>query len=82
MYKRQGDEFAVFLPQTDRGVLERALQELEDRKEAYNATNATRLSFAAGHAFFKKGTDNTLSDVIKRADSRLYARKRAMKKLL
>ncbi len=82
LYRYGGDEFAVFLPQTDRGVLERALQELEDRKEAYNATNATRLSFAAGHAFFKKGTDNTLSDVIKRADSRLYARKRAMKKLL
>ncbi|MCD7984860.1 MAG: diguanylate cyclase [Desulfovibrio sp.] len=82
LYRYGGDEFAVFLPQTDRGVLERALQELEDRKEAYNAANATRLSFAAGHAFFKKGMDNTLSDVIKRADSRLYARKRAMKKLL
>ncbi len=82
LYRYGGDEFAVFLPETNRSVLERALQELEDRKEAYNAANATRLSFAAGHAFFKKDTDQTLSDVIKRADSRLYARKRAMKKLL
>ncbi len=82
LYRYGGDEFAVFLPDADNGVLERALRELEDRKEAYNTANTTRLSFAAGYAFFKKGQDHTLSDLIKRADSRLYARKRAMKQLL
>lgn len=71
LYRYGGDEFAVFLPDADNGILERALRELEDRKEAYNMANTTRLSFAAGHAFFKKGQDHTLSDLIKRADSRL-----------
>ena len=70
LYRYGGDEFAVFLPDADNGILERALRDLEDRKEAYNMANTTRLSFAAGHAFFKKGQDHTLSDLIKRADTR------------
>lgn len=82
LYRYGGDEFAVFLLNTEPALLKRALQELEDRKEAYNTAHATRLSFAVGHAFFKKESDRTLSGMIKRADSRLYARKRAMKKLL
>lgn len=82
LYRYGGDEFAVFLLNSEPALLERALQELEDRKEAYNAAHTARLSFAAGHAFFKKDSERNLSEMIKRADSRLYARKRAMKKLL
>lgn len=82
LYRYGGDEFAVFLRDADAGVLRQALQELEDRKEAYNVANTIWLSFAVGYSFFKKEKDTNLSDVIKRADSRLYARKKAMKQLL
>lgn len=82
LYRYGGDEFAVFVLNADHALLDQALQELEDRKEAYNTAHTTRLSFAAGRAFFKKDSDRNLSEMIKRADSRLYARKRAMKKLL
>lgn len=82
LYRYGGDEFAVFLRDANAGVLRQALQELEDRKEAYNVANTIWLSFAVGYSFFKKEKDTNLSDVIKRADSRLYARKKAMKQLL
>ena len=57
LYRYGGDEFAVFLPDADNGILERALRDLEDRKEAYNMetynTNTTA-SVLRRARFFKK----------------------------
>jgi diguanylate cyclase (GGDEF)-like protein len=76
-----GDEFAVVLPHTDRGgaaaVAERILERVNQLTIPTDEEGAIRCSVSIGIADYRAG--ETATDLIRRADERLYEAKRAGK---
>ncbi len=77
VFRIGGDEFAVFLENTDFWVRERIMQQFDSRMEE-NAANGG-VVVAGGIADFIKGKDTSCMDVFERADQQMYLRKRELK---
>ncbi|GBF35308.1 adenylate/guanylate cyclase [Desulfocucumis palustris] len=70
-----GDEFAVLLPRSGPGVVERAIQRLRDELAGYNEQNpdlllSISIGFATG-----KGEKVNMGDLFKEADNNMYREK-------
>jgi diguanylate cyclase (GGDEF)-like protein len=78
-----GDEFAIVLPHTDLGgacaVAERILQKVHALSIPTDEEGAIQCSISIGVADFDVNDGSTVTDLIRRADERLYAAKRAGK---
>jgi diguanylate cyclase (GGDEF)-like protein len=78
-----GDEFAIVLPHTDLGgacaVAERILQKVNALSIPTDEEGAIRCSISIGVADFDVNDGSNVTDLIRRADERLYAAKRAGK---
>ena len=73
-----GDEFAVLLPNTDKAAEENALERVNRLLKEHNATHqGTPLQVSFGASTAVKFVP--LADVLKEADSRMYAEKQARK---
>ena len=81
VFRVGGDEFVVVLENSD-------YEQLDDLKEAFeqelrgmqdNREPWARISAAAGYALFDPGLDADMESIFKRADRRMYERKKAMK---
>ena len=81
VFRIGGDEFVVVLENSD-------YEQLDDLKEAFeqelrgmqnNQEPWARISAAAGYALFDPSLDADMESVFKRADQRMYERKKAMK---
>ena len=77
VFRIGGDEFAVFLENTDYWVRERIMHQFDTRMEENAATGG--LVIAAGISDFVKGKDTSCIEVFERADQQMYLRKRKMK---
>jgi diguanylate cyclase (GGDEF)-like protein len=75
-----GDEFAIVLPHTDLGgacaVAERILQKVNALSIPTDEEGSIRCSISIGVADFDVNDGSTVTDLIRRADERLYAAKR------
>ena len=77
VFRIGGDEFAVFLENTDFWVRERIMQQFASRMEE-NAANGG-VVVAAGISDFIKEKDTSCIEVFERADQQMYLRKRELK---
>lgn len=77
VFRIGGDEFAVFLENTDYWVRERIMRQFDTRMEENAATGG--LVIAAGISDFVKGKDTSCIEVFERADQQMYLRKRELK---
>lgn len=82
-YRTGGDEFAVILRGSDAYKGQELLKALDDRTASYDAnpakTTQGHLTIAAGMAAYTPPGDTSFDDVMRRADSAMYERKREMK---
>jgi len=75
-----GDEFAILLPLTDAADMSECLQRINETLAAYRTLhNAPTLNLSLGGATAIEG-NQPLSDILRRADERMYEEKRARKK--
>ena len=77
VFRIGGDEFAVFLENTDYWVRERIMQQFDTRMEENAEIGG--LVIAAGISDFIKGKDTSCIEVFERADHQMYLRKRELK---
>lgn len=77
VFRIGGDEFAVFLENTDYWARERIMKQFDARMEE-NAANGGPV-IAAGISEFTWGKDTSCMEVFERADQRMYLRKRELK---
>lgn len=77
VFRVGGDEFAVFLENTDYWVRERIMQQFDSRMVENAASGG--LVVAGGIADYIKGKDTSCMDVFERADQQMYLRKRELK---
>lgn len=78
-YRIGGDEFATLLPHADRQTLQEAMRALRDKGKAIRVAGFPLL-FAHGLAVFDPARDTDLHSTLTRADSRMYALKRAQQR--
>jgi len=80
LYRIGGDEFASLIIGKDEIELERVMDDL--RTENRPVYEDYPFSCACGVAFFIKGIDRTMRDVLKRADDAMYEEKKRQKSLI
>ena len=83
VFRIGGDEFVVILKNADFERIETLCSEFNQRLEQF-ATDTSlqpweRISAAFGYALFDSKADHCAEDVFKRADQKMYERKKAMK---
>ncbi len=78
VFRIGGDEFAVFLENSDYLSRERIMQQFDFRMEKNAAGGG--LVVAAGISDFIRGKDTSCMDVFERADQQMYLCKRELKK--
>lgn len=82
-YRIGGDEFATIIQGKTLQEVEDAIATLRQKQDAYNYVSQGApfvMSIAIGHDYYIKGQDMTLISVIKRADTKMYAEKKAQKR--
>ena len=81
-YRVGGDEFAVVIhPKYSEDQIKDRLSALENAQNEYNATSETiQMHMAYGYAKFDPKIDRSLEAVGTRADARMYAHKKILKK--
>lgn len=83
VFRIGGDEFVVLLRNNDYDKIEALQQESNDRLAELQANDSLqpweKLSAAFGYALFDPSLDQSADDVFKRADQKMYERKKAMK---
>lgn len=82
VYRVGGDEFAVFLQGADYDNSGMLLAQLENKvltARAIPTSQEGKADFAYGISYYDPENDMSVSDVIKRADIEMYAKKNAMK---
>jgi len=74
-----GDEFCVLLPSVDDADAASPLERLQHRVDSFNAESARpyELSFSAGMVTFDAERHANVDDLLRDADERMYAEKRA-----
>jgi GGDEF domain-containing protein len=78
-----GDEFVVLLRNEDYRNREELLAEFDRRAGEIDASTSNpweRVDMARGMAQFHPGEDSSVEDVLRRADSRMYADKRTSRR--
>ena len=75
-YRIGGDEFAAVSENEDLNNIQKLEKDLREKIK----TKANGISAAIGVAIFDPKTDNNFEDTFKRADSKMYQNKKAMKK--
>lgn len=79
VYRTGGDEFVIFLINQSEQAILRGIRRLEQALEEYNLTHTISLGIAVGWDRFRFGTGDTVSELISRADRRMYEDKRSFK---
>lgn len=81
VFRIGGDEFVVVLANHDYENLDVLKEQFEDelRKRQESKDPWDKISAAAGYALFDPATDTNMESVFKRADQRMYERKKQMK---
>jgi len=79
LYRIGGDEFASIIVDRDEAEIDRVMNALKMEKRM--AYKTQQFSCACGAATFKKGVDNSMRDVLGRADAAMYAEKKRQKGL-
>lgn len=83
VFRIGGDEFAVILEKSDYqqvdALIEKFNHEIDELSGDTSKEPWERISAALGYAAFDARTDSSVANVIKRADTAMYARKKAMK---
>ena len=81
VFRVGGDEFVVVLENHDYEHLDELKEEFDRDIRALQAEKdpLKRISAAAGYAVFEPGTDKDMGSVFKRADQRMYEKKKQMK---
>ncbi len=76
-----GDEFCVLLTDPDEANTSAPLERLQQRVASYNADSDRpfRLTFSAGSVPFDKTRHDTVDDLLRDADERMYVQKRSKK---
>lgn len=77
-----GDEFGIWLEESDAAIAESKAAKIQDSLDAIASTLARPLSLSIGAAVFDPTSRETLAEIMERADTALYAAKRAGKKRL
>ena len=80
LYRVGGDEFTAIVVDKDAAEIDGLLKIL--RKEERPVLRNHRFSCASGAATFTPGVDNSLKDMIQRADDEMYGEKRRQKEAL
>lgn len=79
LYRTGGDEFVMFIPSRPEQDILDGIEKLNKALESYNETHEIKLSVALGYDCFRFGCSDTVSDLISRADQKMYEDKRRMK---
>lgn len=85
VYRIGGDEFVIILQNEDLINFEEVktiIQDFTIAEAAKPGDLSDRISFAAGFAMYVPGQDNTVAEVLKRADQEMYVHKKQIKKIL
>ena len=80
VYRTGGDEFVAFLTDQPEEAVRRRLDRVVRAQEAYRQTHGIDLSIALGCDRFRFDGADTVSELISRADARMYEEKRLAKK--
>ena len=71
-----GDEFAVLMPLSDVETVQKACQRIRDKTQAYNEINiGMPISMSVGWSVGTLRVNSNIFEIIKEADSRMYADK-------
>ena len=83
VYRVGGDEFVILLENTDYEERAALIQSITDAFVQNHADASLppweRVTAAVGHAVYEPNTDDSVDDVLKRADAAMYRNKKAMK---
>lgn len=83
VFRIGGDEFAVILRGEDHKNIEKLTKELNECMEKMSSDDSLqpweKISASLGYALYDNSTDSCADDIFKRADQRMYERKKEMK---
>ena len=82
VYRIGGDEFVVVIEEEEYSNVSELLKIMNDEMENIRRKNIPeweKANLAAGIAYYINGTDNSVVDVVSRADKAMYERKKIMK---
>ena len=83
VFRIGGDEFAVILRGSDYKNIEKLTEDFNEQMEILSSDDSLqpweRISASLGYALFDESTDSCADDIFKRADLRMYERKKEMK---
>lgn len=85
VYRIGGDEFVIILQNEDLSGFEEMktiVQDFTIAEAAKPGDLIERISYAAGFAIYDAKEDNSVADVLKRADKAMYVNKKEIKKIL
>ena len=80
VYRIGGDEFVIIAQGSDYDDRDALMDKLRSVQEPNDPVQADKVSFAAGIAEYNPQTDESVADVLKRADSFMYINKKHIKK--
>ena len=79
VYRFGGDEFAVVIKDRDYDNIDEILRQFEAKMAGTTGEPWETVSAAVGYALYDKNNDDTVDDVFRRADHRMYEQKKEMK---
>ena len=79
-YRLGGDEFGILLINKRNVEISELLVKIEEVRKKENENKTHPVSFALGYAYFDGSRDDSLREMIKRADKMMYGNKIEMKK--
>ena len=80
LYRLGGDEFGILLINKRNVVISELLVKIEEVRKQDNQNKRYPVSFALGYAYFDGSRDDSLREMVKRADKMMYGNKIEMKK--
>ena len=80
LYRLGGDEFGILLINKRNVVISELLVKIEEIRKQENQNKRYPVSFALGYAYFDGSRDDSLREMVKRADKMMYGNKIEMKK--
>jgi diguanylate cyclase (GGDEF)-like protein len=81
LYRIGGDEFCIIIPDRHKCNINQLHATLLEEERIYNATSPViHMQIACGYAEYDEKTDKTMEDIRIRADERMYADKKELKR--